>query len=216
MEGFEKKVSISEPETTTMEIQVDEEEKGSKINSASKTVIGLLRRFLAVQQRRALAYARLKRGFEDYVVSGGELAYQQLCSEITVEFNDCSKQVLEMESLFVSPDCCREDLARLLRSIQAQEKEKLHLTATIQVLKKAGRPSERLVSHENCRFRQSTGHECVHIQQITEASGTEEAEADAQYDNALKEAIKGVQDSVIAINEYLEEVRYEIAALEAE
>ncbi|KAK4406524.1 hypothetical protein Sango_0658900 [Sesamum angolense] len=206
MEDFEKKVSISEPETRTMEIQV-EDEIGSETNSASKTIKSLLRRFLAVQQRRALAYARLKRG---------ELAYQQLCSEITVEFNDCSKQVLEMESLFVSPDCCREDLACLLRSVQAQEKEKLHLTATIQVLKKAGRPSERLVSHENCRFGQSTGHECVHIQQITEASGTEEAEADAQYDNALKEAIRGVQDAVIAINEYLEEVRYEIAALAAE
>lgn len=89
-------------------------------------------------------------------------------------------------------------------------------TATIQVLKKAGRPSERLVSHENCRFRPSTGHECVHIQNITEASGTEEAEADAQYDKDLKESIKGVQEAVIAINEYLEEVRYEIAALEAE
>lgn len=92
----------------------------------------------------------------------------------------------------------------------------LFQTATIQVLKKSGRPSERLVSHENCRFRQSTGHECVHIQQITEASGTEEAEADAQYDNALKEAIKGVQDTVIGINEHLEEVRYEIATLETE
>lgn len=33
-------------------------------------------------------------GFGEYMVSGGELAYQQLCSEITVEFNDCSKQVL--------------------------------------------------------------------------------------------------------------------------
>ena len=32
-------------------------------------------------------------GFADYMVSGGELAYQQLCSEITQEFNDCSKQV---------------------------------------------------------------------------------------------------------------------------
>ncbi|PIN19134.1 hypothetical protein CDL12_08191 [Handroanthus impetiginosus] len=215
MEDFDKKLSISEPESCTMENHVHEEEKGSKMNGASVTVIGLLRRFLAVQQRRALAYARLKRGFEDYMGSGGELAYQQLCSEITVEFNDCSKQVLKMESLFLSPDCCREDLARLLKSVQAQEKEKLHLTATIQVLKKAGRPSERLVSHENCRVRQSTGHECVHIQQITEASGTEEAEADAQYDNAMKEAIKGVQDAVIAINECLEEVRYEIEALEA-
>ncbi|KAH6783114.1 DNA repair REX1-B protein [Perilla frutescens var. hirtella] len=218
MEDFAKKVSISEPETSTkplnMEIQVEEkQEKDSTIN---QTIVGLLRRFLAVQQRRALAYARLKRGFEDYVVSGGELAYQKLCSEITVEFNDCSKQVLEMESVFASPDCCREDLAGLLRSVQVQEKEKLHLTATIQVLKKAGRPSERLVSHENCRFTHSTGHECVHIQQITEESGTEEAEADSEYDNALKEAVTRLQDAVIAINEHLEEVRYEIAALEGE
>ncbi|RYQ86528.1 hypothetical protein Ahy_B10g106195 isoform C [Arachis hypogaea] len=90
------------------------------------------------------------------------------------------------------------------------------VTATIQVLKKAGRPSERLVSHENCKYTKPREHECVHVQEITEASGTEEAEADAEYDNALKEAIKGVQDAVTAINEHLEEVRYEIEALEAD
>ncbi|KAK2983471.1 hypothetical protein RJ640_006484 [Escallonia rubra] len=89
------------------------------------------------------------------------------------------------------------------------------MTATIQVLKKAGRPSERLVSHENCTFKKSMQHECVHVHEITEAAGTEEAEADAEYDSALKEAIKGVQDVVTAINEHLEEVRYEIEALEA-
>ncbi|KAL3024419.1 hypothetical protein AAZX31_04G120500 [Glycine max] len=150
------------------------------------------------------------------MASGGELAYKQLCSEITIEFNDCSKKVLEMESLFTSPDYCRVDLAQLLRAVQDQEKLKLQLTATIQVLKKAGRPSERLVSHENCKFTKPAEHECVHVQEITEASGTEEAEADAEYDNALKEAIRGVQDAVMAINERMEEVRYEIAALEAE
>ncbi|EPS68193.1 hypothetical protein M569_06579, partial [Genlisea aurea] len=176
-------------------------------------IVNLLRRFLSVQERRAIAYSRLKRGFEDYIVSGGESAYLQLCSEITLEFNDCSKQVLEIESQFTNPDCRREDLARLLRSVQEQEKEKLHLTARIQVMKKSGRPSERLVSHDNCRFREPTRHECVHIQQITEALGTEEAEADAQYDGDLKAAIKGVQDAVVAINDYMEEVRYEIAGL---
>ncbi|XP_027342049.1 uncharacterized protein LOC113854914 [Abrus precatorius] len=191
---FEKKVSIKE----TMEID-------------PKKIIVLLRGFLQIQQRRAEAYSKLKRGFSDYMASGGELAYKQLCSEITIEFNDCSKKVLEMESLFRGPDYCRVDLAQLLRAVQDQEKQKLHLTATIQVLKKAGRPSERLVSHENCKYTKPTEHECVHVQEITE-----EAEADAEYDNALKEAIRGVQDAVIAINEHLEEVRYEIAALEAE
>lgn len=87
-------------------------------------------------------------------------------------------------------------------------------TATIQLLKKAGRPSEWLVSHENCKFKKPMERKCVHVHEITEATGTKEAEADAEYDNALKEAIRGVQDDVTAINEHLEEVRYEIAAFE--
>ncbi|KAI6670022.1 hypothetical protein NL676_004907 [Syzygium grande] len=212
MEDFEKKVSItdpmdSEPETTT---------PTPAAAASSSQVLHLLRRFLAVQQRRAEAYAKLKRGFAEYLVSGREVAYQQLCGEITAEFNDCSKQVIEMESLFMAPDHCRVDLAQMLRAVQAQEKQKLHLTATIQVLKKAGRPSERLVSHENCTFKKPMQHECVHLHEITEAEGTEEAEADAEYDNALNEAIRGVQDAVTTINEHLEEVRYEIAALEAQ
>lgn len=207
MEDFEKKVTLVDSDS--MEVAAD------NCGDSSKTV-NLLRRFLEVQQRRALAYAKLKKGFTDYMGSGGESAYQQLCSEITSEFNECSKQVLELESLFLSPDCFRDDLAHLLRAVQAQEKSKLQLTATIQVLKKAGRPSERLVSHENCRFKKPMQHECVHVHEITEAAGTEEAEADAEYDNALKEAIRGVQDAVTTINEHLEEVRYEIAALDAE
>ncbi|XP_027939235.1 uncharacterized protein LOC114193578 isoform X1 [Vigna unguiculata] len=196
---FAKKVSIKE------KMEVD----------PSKVLL-LLRDFLAIQQRRAEAYSKLKRGFSDYMANGGEVAYQQLCGEMTVEFNDCSKKVLEMEALFRSSDYCREDLAQLLRAVQDQEKQNLLQTVTIQMLKKAGRPSERLVSHENCKFTKPTEHECVHVQEITEASGTEEAEADAEYDNALNEAIRGVQDVVMTINEHLEEVRYEIAALEAE
>ncbi|KAL6327725.1 hypothetical protein AAG906_024694 [Vitis piasezkii] len=184
MEDFEKKVKITE----AMDI-----ENGT---DSSKT-LQLLRRFLQIQQRRAQAYANMRRGFADYMVSGGESAYQQLCSEITVEFNEY-------------------DLAHLLRSVQNQEKQKLHLTATIQLLKKAGRPSERLVSHEKCKFKNPEGHECVHVHEITEAAGTEEAEADAEYDNALNEAIRGVQDAVTTINDHLEEIKYEIAALEAE
>ncbi|XP_022746157.1 uncharacterized protein LOC111296232 isoform X2 [Durio zibethinus] len=208
MEDFEKKLSIKE----SMEIEEDEGSSSSK----NKEILHLLRKFLDVQQRRAQAYSKLKTGFSEYMNSGGELAYQQLCSEITIEFNDCSKQVLEMESLFLNPDYGRVDLAQLLRAVQTHEKQKLHLTATIQVLKKAGRPSERPVSHENCLFKKPMEHECVHVHEITEAAGTEDAEANAEYDNALKEAIRGVQDAVTAINEHLEELRYEIAALEAE
>ncbi|OVA13767.1 hypothetical protein BVC80_1769g19 [Macleaya cordata] len=204
MEGFEK-VAITEP------MELDDKET---LASKSTKILDLLRKFLGVQKRRAEAYAKLRRGFNDYMVGGGDLAYQQVCREITEEFNDCSKQVLEMESLFSNPDFCRDDLAHILRSVQSQEKQKLQLTVTIQVLKKSGRPSERPVSHESCRFRTPAEHECMHVHEITVAAGTEEAEA--EYDGALKEAIKGVQDAVTSINEHLEEVRYEIEALEAE
>ncbi|CAA7033884.1 unnamed protein product [Microthlaspi erraticum] len=219
-EDFQKKVSIRDPLAEEIESECGVsggESTSSTVGSgvASQTLV-LLRSLLEIQQRRAQAYAKLKRGFSEYVESGAEALYQKLCSEITAEFNECSKQVREMESLFLTPEVGRADLAQLLGNIQTQEKQKLHLTVTIQVLKKAGRPSERMLTHENCKFKKPMQHECVHLHEITEAAGTEEAEADAEFDNAMKEAIRGVQDSVTSINEYLEDIRYEIEALEAE
>ncbi|KAM0853866.1 hypothetical protein ACQ4PT_050807 [Festuca glaucescens] len=179
-------------------------------------VAGLLRGFLAVQQRRAVAYSKLRWGFSEYMATGGEIAYQQLCGNVTAEFNDCSTQILEMVSLLSKPHVCRGDLANLLKDVQARERDKLQLTARIQVLKKAGCPSERLVNHDHCRSSSMAQHVCANLKEITEASGTEDAEADAEYDAALKEAIQGIQEAVTSINEHMEEVRYEIDALEAE
>ncbi|KAH9295954.1 hypothetical protein KI387_039542 [Taxus chinensis] len=187
-------------------------------DEASKPVgtVDLLRRFLSVQENRAEIYARLKRGFTEYLSTGSHRAYQQLCSEITTEFNDCSKQVIEMESILGSSDYCREDLVNLLKTVQAHEKQKLHMTATIQVLKKAGRPSERLVTHERCQFKDRPfQHQCIHVNELTEATGLEDAEADAEYDAALNEAIRAVQETVTRINEHVEEIRYEIEELES-
>lgn len=176
----------------------------------------LLRRFLSIQQRRATIYNRLNSAFLDYLESGAESAYQQVCSQITSEFNDCSKQVLKIESCLKSPEYCREDLAKLLQSVQLQEKQKLHMTAQLQVLKKAGRPSERVVTHDQCCFENRTlQHRCVHVHEISVADGLEDAEAEFEYNATLNEVIKGVQDAVTAINEYIEEVRYEIEDIEA-
>ncbi|KAM3348988.1 hypothetical protein ACQJBY_022268 [Aegilops geniculata] len=188
----------------------------SSAGQSSARVADLLRGFLAVQQRRAEAYSKLRSGFSEYMANGGECAYQQLCGNVTAEFNDCSTQILEMVSLLSKPSFCRGDLANLLKDVQACERDKLQLTARIQVLKKAGRPSERLVNHEHCRSSSTSQHVCANLKEITEASGTEDAEADAEYDAALKEAIQGIQEAVTSINEHMEEVRYEIDALEAD
>ncbi|KAG7549527.1 Required for excision 1-B domain-containing protein [Arabidopsis thaliana x Arabidopsis arenosa] len=214
-EDFQKKVSIRDSLAGEIEIEGGGSTSSTVGTGVASQTLVLLRSLLEIQQRRAQAYAKLKSGFSEYVESGAEPLYQTLCSEITTEFSECSKLVREMESQFLNPQVGRADLAQLLSDIQNQEKQKLHLTVTIQVLKKAGRPSERMLTHENCKFKKPMQHECVHLHEITEAAGTEEAEADAEFDNALKEAIRGVQDAVTSINEYLEDIRYEIEALEA-
>lgn len=62
MEDFEKKVTISEPVSSSMEVEQEQEQEKTNSNASSpKSIVDLLRKFLAVQQRRAHAYARLKR-----------------------------------------------------------------------------------------------------------------------------------------------------------
>ncbi|KAG6390125.1 hypothetical protein SASPL_151607 [Salvia splendens] len=210
MEDFEKKVSISEPmaiaEPENMEIQA---RKGLKQFE--------LCREITLEFNDRLKQVGLTESWH-YRKCFGCICYLGLLNGLLLllMWNAFLMMVLEMESVFTSPAYSREDVASLLKSVQAISDTcsvSLNImcsffsqTATIQVLKKAGRPSERLVSHENCRYTHSTGHECMHIQQITEESGTGEAEPDSEYDNALKEAVKGIQDVVISINEYLEEV----------
>jgi hypothetical protein len=83
-------------------------------------------------------------------------------------------------------------------------------------LKKAGRPSERLGRNGYGQLKdRPVEHRCVHVTEITEVTGLEDAEADAEYDAALNEAIRVVQEAVTCINEQMEEVRYEIEELEA-
>ncbi|CAH9111696.1 unnamed protein product [Cuscuta epithymum] len=88
---FERKVAICD--------EMDEILDGSggyEGETGPPSIVMLLRLFLALQQRRAQSYTRLKRGFDDYMVSGVESTYQQLCTQIAVEFNDCSKQVSQL------------------------------------------------------------------------------------------------------------------------
>lgn len=45
-------------------------------------------------------------GFSQYMISSEEPAYQQLCSEITLEFSDCSKQVCHLIMALISIYSC--------------------------------------------------------------------------------------------------------------
>ncbi|CAM6048605.1 unnamed protein product [Sphagnum compactum] len=165
----------------------------------------LLRRFLKIQENRAGLYSLLQSGFSDYLKTGSEQAFKELCSRITVDFNDCSRQVLQIEAALRAADVGREDLAHILQAVQVQEKQNLRMTATLQVLKKAGRPSDR--AHVPASGH---GQQCGHSHD-EQTSPLEMAEAEAEYDAAYKEATRALQEARTVIHEYMEEVRYELA-----
>ncbi|EFJ37396.1 hypothetical protein SELMODRAFT_403688 [Selaginella moellendorffii] len=179
----------------------------------------LLRRFLEFQERRATIYTELQRGFADYLRSNAELAYKELCGRVTVEFNECSRQainpsihkVLEIEAALRDPACSREDLAVLLQAVQSHEKKKLQMTATLQILKRAGHPSERQATDQRRVAPPEACNLCCTPAELDGAiSGLEECQAEAEYLAAHKEAVTSLQEAVLAINELVETVRSEM------
>ncbi|KAK2983472.1 hypothetical protein RJ640_006485 [Escallonia rubra] len=108
MEDFERKVRISGGGGGE---EVEELSNVGCDSSRPSVIVALLRSFLQVQQRRAQAYSKLKR-------------YAHQNPGIVVP---SARIVLKMESLLLSPDCFRDDLASLLRSVQTHEQKKLHL-----------------------------------------------------------------------------------------
>lgn len=83
-------------------------------------------------------------------------------------------------------------------------------TATLQVLRKAGKPSEREAeAHERGQHHQH----CAHGSHEEESSALDLAEADAEFDAAYKEATQALQEARTAIQEHMEEVRYELASI---
>ncbi|CAM6122789.1 unnamed protein product [Calypogeia fissa] len=194
-----------------------------KMKSAASAVVSveqLLRNFLAVQQRRASVYNLLHQGFADLLKTNAEASYQDICNQVTGSFSECSKQVLEIEAALRAPGHDRPDLAAVLQAVQAQEKQKLQMTATLQVLRRAGRPSERAQALEEGQHNSNGAHThgplCSHgpDSELHEESGLEMAQVEAEYDSAIKEATGIVQNSVLEINEHIEAVRYEIEELE--
>ncbi|EFJ33876.1 hypothetical protein SELMODRAFT_406136 [Selaginella moellendorffii] len=159
----------------------------------------LLRRFLEIQERRATIYTELQRGFADYLRSNAELAYKELCG-----------RVLEIEAALRDPACSREDLAVLLQAVQSHEKKKLQMTATLQILKRAGHPSERQATDQRRVAPPEACNLCCTPAELDGAiSGLEECQAEAEYLAAHKEAVTSLQEAVLAINELVETVRSE-------
>ncbi|XP_053558940.1 required for excision 1-B domain-containing protein [Bombina bombina] len=97
----------------------------------------LIQRFYGLQTERVETYRLFEDGHEAYLKSGPEYEFQnykELVHEVTLTFNGINKEIIEMKNRF-REEYERPDLAEHLEKIQDFEKEKLELTARLQIAK---------------------------------------------------------------------------------
>ncbi|MBN3303162.1 required for excision 1-B domain-containing protein isoform X2 [Amia ocellicauda] len=97
----------------------------------------LVRRFYALQAERVEAYKLFEEGHDAYLRTGPHYDfdhYRQLVHEITQAFSGISQEVLQIKEQ-LHQDCDRPDLSEHIDKLQAKEKEKLELTAKLQLAK---------------------------------------------------------------------------------
>ncbi|XP_067416866.1 required for excision 1-B domain-containing protein isoform X2 [Emydura macquarii macquarii] len=106
-----------------------------RLAQTDDAVTVLLRRFYALQGERVEAYRLFEEGHRAYLSSGPHydfLRYRQLVHEITLGFNGISREILQIKEQ-LQAEHGRPELAQHLARVQEKEKEKLELTAQLQL-----------------------------------------------------------------------------------
>ncbi|KAG5851320.1 hypothetical protein ANANG_G00091920 [Anguilla anguilla] len=97
----------------------------------------LVQRFYALQTERIEAYKLFEEGHEAYLRTAPHYDfehYRQLVHEITQAFSGISKEVLEIKER-LHQEFDRPDLSEHIEKLQSKEKQKLELTAKLQLAK---------------------------------------------------------------------------------
>ncbi|KAK5599003.1 hypothetical protein CRENBAI_000344 [Crenichthys baileyi] len=96
----------------------------------------LIQRFYQLQSERIETYRLFEEGHEAYLRTGPHYDfehYKQLVHEITQAFSGISKEVLEIKGRLRELD--QADLCEHIEKLQSKEKQKLELTAKLQLAK---------------------------------------------------------------------------------
>ncbi|XP_056430521.1 required for excision 1-B domain-containing protein isoform X2 [Hyla sarda] len=111
----------------------------------------LIQRFYQLQEERVETYRLFDEGHQAYLKSGPHydfIHYRQLVYEITQAFNGISKELIQMKDRFREL-YDRSDLSEHLEKIQELEKEKLELTARLQLAKQNAQEHPNDESHQD-------------------------------------------------------------------
>ncbi|XP_054645463.1 required for excision 1-B domain-containing protein [Dunckerocampus dactyliophorus] len=97
----------------------------------------LIQRFYQLQSERLETYRLFEEGHEAYLRTGPQYDfdhYKQLVHEITKAFSGISLEVLDIKEKF-HQQLDRPDLSEHIEKLQCKEKQKLELTAQLQLAK---------------------------------------------------------------------------------
>mmetsp|Transcript_11748 Transcript_11748/g.21119 ORF Transcript_11748/g.21119 Transcript_11748/m.21119 type:complete len:462 (-) Transcript_11748:342-1727(-) len=100
----------------------------------SLTIIELIKELLKTQKDRAVIYSSFNDGFKSFLETRHLPKYLDLIQSSTWAFAQCSLRVNTIE--LISKNHQREDIAKLIRTLQEHEREKLRLELIRQTLKR--------------------------------------------------------------------------------
>jgi len=200
------------------------------------SVAALLARFAEVQAHRAHCYGALDGAFRGLLATGAEGPYRRALQALTPEFSDASSAVRAFETALAGPRG-RPDLAALLRAVQEGEREKLRLTLALQALRQAHaagnfswqqegaeaadafEPPPAPAAHDHAHGEHAHGDGAAAANGHAGCCGHGDhpppppEPTQAEWEAAVREATRGLDAAIAAINEALEELRYAAAEL---
>ncbi|XP_074927058.1 required for excision 1-B domain-containing protein [Chelonoidis abingdonii] len=110
----------------------------------------LLHRFYTLQGERVEAYRLFEEGHRAYLGSGPHydfLRYRQLVHEITLAFSGISREILQLKEQ-LQTEHGRPELAQHLSRVQQKEKDKLELTAQLQLARQNAQDQPGVPAHQ--------------------------------------------------------------------
>jgi len=109
----------------------------AQVELTSLDVVALLHRFLQRQEERVAAYRKFEEGFLLFlqVAEAEPASYEALVKYTTASFAAISDSINNIEAELRSRTSATASLAEVLRKVQLLEREKLQLTAQLQIVR---------------------------------------------------------------------------------
>ncbi|GKY94213.1 hypothetical protein MPSEU_000387200 [Mayamaea pseudoterrestris] len=131
----EQSINEEKEDLETQQAVLDQERDRKRAELEAKlqnmTDKELVQAVLEAQQQRVQTYRSFNNGLDSILSSTGSLSrYPQVCAEATAQFAVVSDTINGIQTRLASIKK-RQDLAKLVSSLQQQEKEKLNLTAAL-------------------------------------------------------------------------------------